>query len=188
MTIRLPTILIAAALLSASCSSPVPAERNPVILPATAVLPLQDNSNLPARLLTAHNLERAAVGVPPLTWDPALAAAAAAYGPVLAASGQLGHAPAEMRAGQGENLWMGTRGAFSLESMIGDWAREKWAFTPGIFPNVSRTGNWGEVGHYTQMIWRDTTRLGCALHQSGRSDYLICRYSPAGNVIGRQVP
>ena len=46
-----------------------------------SIMPLQDQSNLAARLLAAHNRERAAVGVPPLRWDPALAASAAYYGP-----------------------------------------------------------------------------------------------------------
>lgn len=66
---------------------------------------------------------------------------------------------------------------------------EKRIFTPGAFPSaVSRSGNWSDVAHYTQMIWRGTTRVGCALHKAGEWDYLICRYAPAGNVVGQSVP
>ena len=144
--------------------------------------------NLAARLLSLHNRERAAVGVPPLRWDARLAAAAASYGPALAARGRLAHSEQATRPGQGENLWMGTRGAYSLEEMAGSWAAEKRIFRAGIFPEVSRSGNWSDVGHYTQMIWAGTSSVGCAIHTSRKWDFLICRYSPPGNVVGRRVP
>jgi hypothetical protein len=96
--------------------------------------------------------------------------------------------PPRAGPGQGENLWMGTAGSFSLEEMVGSWSVEKRLFTPGTVPNVSRSGHFSDVGHYTQMIWRRTTRVGCALHRSRANDYLICRYSPPGNVLGERVP
>ncbi|WP_395624159.1 CAP domain-containing protein [Sphingomonas daechungensis] len=138
------------------------------------------------RLLTAHNQERARLGVAPLQWDPVLAASAASYGPVLARIGRLKHSPRSGRAGQHENLWMGTRGAYSPEQMVGNWIAERANYRPGMpFPYVSRTGNWADVGHYTQMVWRNTTRVGCAIYPSHQWDYLICRYSPPGNIDGR---
>jgi len=57
-------------------------------------------------------------------------------------------------------------------------------FHAGAFPQVSKTGNWDDVGHYTQMIWPGSIRVGCAVRSSARYDYLVCRYSPAGNVMG----
>jgi hypothetical protein len=141
----------------------------------------------PARLLAAQNAERARLGVAPLQWDPALAAAAASYGPTLARLGRLQHSPKQLRPGQHENLWMGTHGAFSPEQMVGAWVAERAYYRPGVFPYVSRTGNWSDVGHYTQMVWRGTTRVGCAIYPAGGWDYLICRYTPAGNVDGRPV-
>lgn len=148
----------------------------------------QDLADLEARLLALHNRERAAVGVPPLSWDTALAAGAAAYGPELARLGRLAHSPRESRPGQGENLWRGTRGAYSLEEMAGSWAEERRLFRAGIFPEVSSSGHWEDVAHYTQMIWRGTTRLGCALHRGSDTDFLICRYAPSGNRPGQAVP
>ena len=147
----------------------------------------QDLRNLGPRLVALHNRERAETGAPPLAWDPALASAAAAYGPALERRGRLAHSPPESRAGQGENLWMGTSDAYSLEEMIGSWAAEKRLFTPGAFPEVSRSGHWGDVAHYTQMIWPDSTRVGCAVHKARRWDFLICRYSPPGNIVGQTV-
>jgi uncharacterized protein YkwD len=75
----------------------------------------QDLADVETRLLALHNRERAAYGSTPLVWDAQLARAAAAYGPELARQGRLVHSPAESRPRQGENLWMGTRDAYSPE-------------------------------------------------------------------------
>jgi hypothetical protein len=66
------------------------------------------------------------------------------------------------------------------------WSAEKRMLQPGIFPAVSRTGQWEDVAHYTQMVWPTTTRVGCAIF-SADWDYLICRYSPPGNIDGKPV-
>ena len=144
-------------------------------------------AEFPARILAAHNVERARAGVPLLTWDNDLGNAAAAYATQMAMSGRFAHSDRSARPGTGENLWMGTHGAFSVEAMVGGWSSEKRFFTPGVFPNVSRTGNWEDVGHYTQMIWPQTTKVGCAIASTGRIDYLVCRYAYKGNVDGRPV-
>jgi len=145
-------------------------------------------STMPARILELHNRERAAVGAPPLAWDPALAASAASYGPALASLGRLAHSPRDTRPGQRENLAMGSAGYYGPEDLVGFWIEEKRHFQPGTFPNVSRTGQWKDVAHYTQMIWKGTTNVGCALHVAGGRNYLICRYTPPGNADGRAVP
>ena len=155
---------------------------------AAAVSVEAEASSVPARILAMHNRERAAVGAPPLSWDPALAASAASYGPTLAAMGRLAHSPRESRPGQRENLSMGSASHFGLEDLVGFWVEEKAHFQPGTFPNVSRTGHWKDVAHYTQMIWKGTTNVGCAMHVAGGRNYLICRYSPPGNADGRPVP
>ena len=140
------------------------------------------------RLVVAHNRERAAVRVRPLAWDPLLAAAASSYARQLAANGRFEHSRRSERRGTGENLWTGSRGAFSLEHMAGNWASEKRWFRPGLFPNVSTTGDWVQVGHYSQMVWPTTTRLGCGMASGRGRDVLVCRYAPAGNIDGRRVP
>ena len=169
--------LLAGSLLALTNSAATPAE-------TAGYWTATDTSS--ARLLAAHNRERARVGVAPLRWDPTLAAAAASYGPTLARIGGLRHSPKADRAGQRENLWMGTRGAFSPEQMVGNWISERAYYRHGTFPNVSRTGSWSDVAHYTQVVWRGTTHVGCAIHPSRNYDYLICRYSPPGNVDGRR--
>ena len=132
------------------------------------------------RILAVHNRERAAIGVGPLQWDGGLARDAAAWGKHLVRLGYLVHSDVP----QGENLWAGTRGYYSIEAMVGLWAQEKKAFKPGVFPSNSRTGDLADVGHYTQLVWRDTGNVGCAVTRGGADDFLVCRYSSPGNVIG----
>jgi hypothetical protein len=81
---------------------------------------------------------------------------------------------------------MVSHGALSAEQLVGMWSREKLLLTPGLFPNVSRTGQWQDVAHYTQMVWPTTTHVGCAIFAADW-DYLICRYSPPGNKDGKPV-
>jgi len=140
--------------------------------------------DFPGRILALHNAERSALGLPPLVWSDPLAQQSAVWANRLAELGLFGHSPPEMRPGEGENLWMGTAGAFTLDEMVASWSDEKRIFRYGRFPEVSTTGEWHEVGHYTQMIWRDTTKVGCALVRGNGADYLVCRYSPPGNVYG----
>jgi hypothetical protein len=155
----------------------------PAVAATSSIFP----SQFAARILASHNAARAQVGASPLAWDPMLSNAAAAYAQQMAYTRVFAHSNRKARPGTGENLWMGTRGAFSVETMIGGWTSERRMFAPGIFPAVSRTGNWADVGHYTQMIWPGTQRVGCAVASNASTDYLVCRYSPAGNIDGRPV-
>lgn len=137
-----------------------------------------------ADVLTAHNNERARVGVSALVWDDQLAADAADWAQELARRDTIEHA---QNTGQGENLAMGTKDAFTALGLVDGWLGEGKDYVPGrAFPNVSRTGT-EVVGHYTQMIWADTTHVGCAMGQSASNDILVCRYFPQGNIIGRFV-
>lgn len=137
------------------------------------------------RLLIAHNLERDRVGVPRLAWSARLASQAQAWADTLARSNRFEHA--QDRAGAGENLWMGPARRYSAEQMIGGFVEEVRYFRAGQFPHVSSTGKWADVGHYTQLIWRGTTQVGCAVGRGQTNDILVCRYFPAGNVVGQPV-
>ncbi len=143
------------------------------------------DSGFDARILKRHNAERAIVGVPPLAWDAKLAADAAVWAKHLAATRRFEHSPDNSDAApQGENLWMGTARAYSPEDMVDGWIEERQYYRPGLFPKVTTTADWSDVGHYTQLIWRNTTQVGCALATGGGNDVLVCRYSPAGNWDG----
>lgn len=186
--------ILAAAALALPLAGPAAASDPlaPLPLPqGAAPLPIDPRfvgatGELAARLLAAQNRERLAIGHSPLVWDPYLAASAASYGPVLASLGHLVHSPRETRPGQRENLAMAFHGALSPEQLVGMWSVEKRLLQPGIFPAVSATGRWQDVAHYTQMVWPTTTHVGCAIYQANW-DYLICRYSPPGNIDGKPV-
>ena len=137
------------------------------------------------RLLIAHNIERERRDVPRLKWSAHLAAQAQVWAATLARSNRFEHAAD--RFGAGENLWMGTAGRYSPEAMIDGFVSEGRHFRPGRFPDVSSTGNWRDIGHYTQLIWRDTREVGCAVSSGADSDILVCRYFPAGNIVGQKV-
>ena len=144
--------------------------------------------NLSNRILAAHNVERARFDAPALVWDEALAISAREWAQELARSGRFEHSAPGVRHQAGENLFMGTTGAYPVEAMVGNFLDERSDFTPGIFPAIARDGNWHNVGHYTQIIWRQTRQVGCAIAQGPHDEYLVCRYWPAGNVYGQPVP
>lgn len=166
------------------------------VIPLSAMLPgaaqeMQSTPSAPSfarELLKAHNHFRAAVRVGPLVWSGDLAASARVWANRLASESKFEHDPGAHALYQGENLFMGTAGFFSLEQMVDAWGEEGRFFHDGTFPNVSTTGSWFDVGHYSQMVWRNTTRVGCAGALGADGYYrLVCRYSPPGNVIGQRV-
>ena len=136
------------------------------------------------QLLDAHNQERAEAGVPPLEWSDKLAREAREWADQLATQGRMTHADRDTRRMAGENLWMGTAGRFSAEDMVSTFTREKQYYRHRAFPDISTTGRWQDVGHYTQVVWRNSQQVGCAVAQNGEDDFLVCRYWPAGNWEG----
>jgi Cysteine-rich secretory protein family len=150
--------------------------------------PAPSPASFSQEILDAHNKYRAAVGVPPLVWSGDLAATAQVWVNTLNSNLQFAHDPGARAQNQGENIWMGTTGAYSLTQMVDAWGGERQNFQNGSFPNVSTTGNWVDVGHYSQIVWKDTTSVGCAGVDGSDGNYrFVCRYSPAGNIEGQQV-
>ena len=154
---------------------------------ASGVLADRGAALLRAAMLDGHARERRAVGLTPLAWDDELAGHAAAYAADMARTGRFRHADQPHGPSrEGENLWTGTRGAYTHVEMFGHWAAEKTAFVNGPTPAFSRTGRWEDVAHYTQIVWRGSTRFGCAMAGNRTDDYLVCRYAASGNVVGQR--
>jgi uncharacterized protein YkwD len=146
------------------------------------VAPAYNDPSFAAAALYAHNVERRLVGVPDLAWSNDLAAEADRWAKVLAAHEVMQH---DTQRVHGENLWMNTADRRTIGSMIGGWSIEKNIYIVGSrHPEVSRTGHWKDVGHYTQMVWHKTTKVGCAVARGRQHDFLVCRYDPIGNWRG----
>ena len=144
-------------------------------------------SLLKAAMMDGHNAARAAVGVAPLTWSDTLATTARAYAEEMSRTGKFAHAPQPQgMTREGENLWTGTRYAYAYPEMMGHWVAEQRDFINMPTPGFSRTGKVEDVAHYTQIVWRGSTQVGCAMASNKTDDYLVCRYSPPGNVFGQK--
>ena len=141
------------------------------------------DSSFISTVLQHHNAYRRALQLSDLQWSAALAADALTWAKHLAQIDR-GEHDQDVVGKEGENLWWGTANAFSYGVMVDAWGSEKKMFRYGAFPDC-RSNRTAVVGHYTQIVWRNTQSVGCALVGNGRMDYLVCRYSPPGNVYGQ---
>jgi uncharacterized protein YkwD len=125
-------------------------------------------------LVDAHNAHRAKHCAGPLAWSPKLAQAAQAWADALEAQGcKFGHKP---RNPFGENLAAGTSGTLDGQAVADMWYDEVklYQFPDGGFSM--------QTGHFTQVVWRQTTQIGCGVATCNGMDIYVCEYDPPGNV------
>jgi uncharacterized protein YkwD len=177
---------LAVLLLLAACSAAPEPQPERVVEPRTTEAPApRGPERLREAMLAGQNAARARLDLPPLTWNDSLAADARLYAEELARTGRFEHSPQPRgNPPQGENLWTGTRRAYSYREMVGHWVAEGRFYRPLPVPESSNSGQFGDVGHYTQIVWRATREVGCAEASNRTDDYIVCRYLPAGNVFG----
>jgi pathogenesis-related protein 1 len=82
----------------------------------------------------------------------------------------------------GENLFIGTAGFYSIREAVQSWESEKSDYSYGTFTGKSPK----PVGHYTQIVWKNTTRFGCGQALCGGNLIVACNYDPPGNFIGQK--
>nr|VDD40869.1 unnamed protein product [Brassica oleracea] len=130
----------------------------------------------PDNYLRPHNVARALVRVNPLRWDFDLATVAQDYANQLAA----GPCSLEHSSGPyGENLAMGS-GDMSAAQAVAMWIDEK-----SYYDYYSNSCHGSACGHYTQVVWRGSARLGCGKGMCANgASIIVCNYDPAGNYIG----
>ncbi len=142
-------------------------------------------------LVRYHNKARDEVGVGPVEWSPALARFAQEWADEVARTGRIGHRPGEGQFAQkyGENIAWGSGGGFDVLTGARSWYEEKESYTPGTpIPEDFRDF---KAGHYTQMVWKDSTEIGAgrAVIQTGDrkgSLFVVCNYNPRGNMVGEK--
>jgi uncharacterized protein YkwD len=120
--------------------------------------------------LSTHNALRALHCVPPLQWSARLAAIAQQWADRCVFE--------HSQSGLGENLAIGTSGAFPAETQIQSWYDEIARYD---FANARFTSG---TGHFTQVVWRSTTEVGCGVASCNGEDLLVCNYAPPGNFQG----
>ncbi|XP_047307958.1 pathogenesis-related protein PR-1-like [Impatiens glandulifera] len=139
------------------------------------------SSSTAAQFLGPQNAARAALRLPPLTWSVKLQAYAEAYANRRKGDCALIHSPGNT---YGENIFWGSGTGWGPAQAAGSWVSEKQYYR--YFSNSC--GNGQDCGHYTQIVWRSTKRVGCArvVCNGGRGVFMTCNYDPAGNYIGER--
>ncbi|KAF5695085.1 PR-1 class pathogen-related protein [Fusarium denticulatum] len=144
-----------------------------------ATQPSSGSSNLDSdqqKALDLHNEARKAVGNEPLTWDDSLASGAQEWADHLAQLGSLQHSQGK----DGENLYMGS-GSNPFASAVEAFLSEKSQYNGEAISG----SNYMSFGHYTQCVWKTTTKVGMAVAKdSSGASWVVARYQAPGNMIG----
>jgi len=125
--------------------------------------------------------------LPPLTWASDAAAVAQAWADRCVYAHNPGH------GARGENIAADAPpGALNPSSVVAAWAKEVSDYD--YASNTCAAGK--DCGHYTQIVWRGTTRVGCAHRvcttnspfgsQYPSWDFWVCDYEPPGNIVGQR--
>ncbi|KAF9012626.1 CAP domain-containing protein [Cyathus striatus] len=130
------------------------------------------------QVLQQHNTNRAKYGARPLTWNANLYPAALQW----AKQCKFQHSS----GAYGENLAAGS-GNYGMSNAMSAWMGEASQY------NYNNPGFSAATGHFTQVVWKSTTSVACAIADcpagsifSGlASKYVVCRYAPPGNYQGQ---
>jgi uncharacterized protein YkwD len=148
-----------------------------LVKPTEPTAPKGEETGALVGLRAAHDEARAAVGVAALEWSPELGVLAQKWAKQLAANNcQLAHRP---NSSYGENLYW-TSSSATAEQVVAAWTAEREQYDAAMHTCT------GDVcGHYTQVVWSKTTKLGCGMASCGSQQVWVCNYDPRGNVTGQ---
>ncbi|RDL36903.1 uncharacterized protein BP5553_06255 [Venustampulla echinocandica] len=123
-------------------------------------------------ILAAHNFYRAEHNATTLKWNDT----SAKYASKWSARCEFEHS----HGPTGENL---VAGASNATTSVDVWGSERKSY------NWGKPGFSEETGHFTQLVWTNTTSVGCgrtSCQGKGGTDgwYVVCEYWPPGNVVG----
>uniref|UniRef100_A0AAF5I0D8 SCP domain-containing protein n=2 Tax=Strongyloides stercoralis TaxID=6248 RepID=A0AAF5I0D8_STRER len=129
------------------------------------------------RILKETNRYRQAHGVPPLTYDYDLEKASQEYAKYLGDYNLFEHDPKNREKGWGENL-------ARLSASIGSLATKKWYDEVRMHDFSKNQFSYG-TGHFTALVWKDTKKVGCGIYLKTGNLYVVCKYTPGGNVYNK---
>jgi uncharacterized protein YkwD len=132
-------------------------------------------------ILAYHNKVRSDLNIPPLAWNSNLASFAQSWADSLAIkyNCKLIHRQPNQ---YGENIYGGySSDSIKPVSAAIDWYSEIKQYT---YRKISEE-NWYNTGHYTQMIWKNTTEVGVGMATCpGGGVVIVANYNPPGNYMG----
>lgn len=131
--------------------------------------------------LERHNHYRAMHGVPALQWCSKCATKAQKHADYLAKTDSFAHSDEK---GFGENLYCASssRGPdVSAVKAVDSWYEEIKDMKRYGEPSPS---NFSQVGHFTQVVWKESTHVGMGVATRGNTVYIVANYLPAGNMVG----
>jgi len=137
------------------------------------------------KVLALHNNYRNALSIPPLSYSENLAQFALEWCKELGRkNGAFEHRPRTGQFGHnyGENIYKGSKSSTPFIDAVNLWSTEKSKFRNDV---LNRT-NWSKAGHYSQMIWRKSVSIGCAVVEINGMSIVVCNYDPAGNMMGEK--
>ncbi|CAN0912418.1 Pathogenesis-related protein PR-1 [Linum grandiflorum] len=130
-----------------------------------------------------QNAARAALKLPPLRWDNRLARYATWYANQRRQDCAMVHS----NGPYGENIFWGSgSGAgWTPAHAASAWVKERKSYS---YRSNSCGGGSEGCGHYTQIVWRRTVRVGCArvVCNGGKGVFMSCNYDPPGNYVGER--
>ncbi|XP_057980398.1 pathogenesis-related protein 1C [Malania oleifera] len=137
------------------------------------------HASLSREFLDAHNKVRAHAGEPLFTWDNHLARYARRYASLRSQDCQMVHSSGPY----GENIFWGATNHWTPTDAVRAWTHEH-----RFYDRTANTCESGRVcGHYTQIVWRDSTRLGCAYARCLNGGvFVVCTYDPPGNYVNER--
>jgi len=136
-----------------------------------------------AGITAAHNSIRGALGLPSLTWSTTVAQFAQAWADKLQAQGcNMQHRPYNGPDAQkyGENISGNWGYMATAAQVVAGWAAEVQDY------DAETNTCHGVCGHYTQIVWRNSKRLGCGMATCGDTEVWVCNYDPPGNITGER--
>lgn len=129
------------------------------------------------QFMRPQNAARAHLKLKPLKWDVKLAR----YAQWWANQRRQDCALIHSRGPYGENLFWGSGNRWSPTQAAFGWLSEARSYN-----YRSNSCNAEMCGHYTQIVWKNTQRIGCAhvICNGGAGVFLTCNYDPPGNFLG----